>query len=83
MDSRQPAPQLLGNSLLVRRVAEREQQADGNGLRVHVRKRRQIERHEHALRPDSLPDAVTAIERDERRGQLVAEPVEVGPGLPP
>ena len=75
-------PQLVGDGELVSGVAEREEQADRDRLGVELGQRAQVERLEHALGPDPLSHAVTALERDERLGVLGAQPVEVRPRLP-
>ena len=76
-----PAPQLLRDRALVRRIAEREQQADRDGLGVHLCERAEIELLQHALRPDPLAHAEAALERHERLGMVGAQAVEVGPVL--
>ena len=84
MHVRAAAAQRLRHRLLVRGVAEREQEADGDRLGAfEVGQRADVERHEHPVRPDALAHAVAALERDERRRQLVAEPVQVRARLPP
>ena len=81
---RQPPPQLLRDRPLVRGVAEREEQADRDRLdAVELRQRVELERLEHAVGPDPLADAVTALERDERLRVRRAEPVELRAVLPP
>ena len=50
----QAAPQLVRDRLLVARVAEREEQADGDRLRVDCGQRVEVERPQHAVRPDPL-----------------------------
>ena len=52
------------------RVAEREQQADGDRVRVDLRQRAELERRDHPVRPDPLADAEAALERHERLGML-------------
>ena len=74
---RQAAAHLLGDEPLVRRVAEGEEQADGDGLRVQVGQRVEIERLDDPVRPDALVDADAAIERNERVRMVVAEAVEM------
>src|SRR5438874_13746136 len=78
-----PRAELGRNRALVRGVAEREEQADRHGIDVaHVRQAREVERCELAVGPDSAPDAVRALERDERLGVPVAQAVEMGASLP-
>src|SRR5579884_4556653 len=73
------AAQLRRDGLLVRRVAEREEQADGNRLHVaEVGQRVEVERLELSLGTDPAADAVAALERHEGVGVLRAEPVEMG-----
>ena len=67
--------------MLVRRVAEREQEADGDRLRIDVAERREVERGDDALRPHPFADGVALLERDERLGVVDVEPVEVRPVL--
>ena len=83
--ARQAAPQLLRHRALVRRVAEREQQADGDRLDVlgELRQRVELQRLEHAVGADPLAHAVAALERHERLRMRGAEPVEVRAVLPP
>ena len=78
----QAAPQLLGDLALVARVAEREEEADGDGLGVDLGQRLEVERPQHALRPDPLVDSKAALQRNERLGMVLAEPVQVRPRLP-
>ena len=83
VDAGMAPPQLRRDRLLVRRIAEREQQADGDRLRVaEVGKRVELERLELALRPEPAAHAVAALERHERLGMLGAEAVEMGARLP-
>ena len=77
MRGRQAAAHLLGDEPLVRRVAEGEEQADGDGLRVQVGQRVEIERLDDPVRPDALVDADAAVERNERVRMVVAEAVEM------
>ena len=80
--SGQPPPQLVGHGRFVPRVAEREEQAHGDRLRIDLRQRLEIERPQNALRPDPLVDAEAALERHERLRMVVAEPVEMSARLP-
>ncbi len=76
-------PELRRHGSLVRRVAEREEEAHGDRLRLAERgQRREVERLELAVRPDPPADAVTPLERDERLGVRRARPVEVRARLP-
>ena len=77
-------PQLGRDGLLVRRVAEREEEADGDRLRLaELGERVEVERLELALRPEPAADAVAALERHERLRMLGAEAVEVRARLAP
>ena len=78
---RQAPPHLLRDESLVRRVAKGEQEADRHSLGVERGQRAEVERLDDSLRADALVDADAAVERDERRGMLLAQPVEVGPRL--
>jgi hypothetical protein len=82
MCGRQPPPHLVGHSLLVRSVAKREEEADRNRLGVERGKRRELERLENALGPDSLPHAEAPLERDQRLRIRLTEAIEVSPRLP-
>ena len=77
MGCRVAAPELRRHRALVGRVAEREEERDGDRLGVDVRERVQVERLELALHADAAPHAVAALERDERCGMLGARPVQV------
>ncbi len=79
---RSPA-QLGGDGALVRRVAEREEQADGDRLGVHLGQRREVERPDDAVRADPLAHAVTSFDRDERLRMPRLGSVEVGTVLTP
>src|SRR5215475_1125921 len=81
----QPPPQLLGDRLLVRRVAEREEQAHSDGLDVvtELRERPKLQRSDHPLWPDPLADADTALQRHERFRMRGAEAVQLRAVLPP
>ncbi len=80
--ARQPAPNLGCDRPLVRRVPEREEQADRDRLRVELGQRRQVERLDDAVGADPLPHADAALERHERRRVLLAGAVQVRPRLP-
>ncbi len=73
--------QLFRHRVLVRRVAEREQEADRDCLRIDVAERRDVERGDDAVRPHPLAHGVALLERDERLGVVDVEPVEVRPVL--
>ena len=78
----QATPQLGRDRELVARIAEREERADGDRLGIDVGQRVELERLEHAVRPDALADAVGPLERDERLRMLGAQPVEMRARLP-
>ena len=63
------------------RVAEREEEADGDRLCVDLAQGLEVERAKHALRTDALGDSEAALQRHERLGVVLAEPVEVRSGL--
>ena len=52
---REPAPQLVGDGALVRRVAVRMEQADGDSVGVDLGQRLEVERLELAVRRRSAP----------------------------
>jgi hypothetical protein len=70
-------PQLLGDEVLVRRVAEGEEKRDGDRVGIEGRQRVESERLELASGADSPAHADAALERDERSGMLGAGPVQV------
>ena len=78
---RKPTPELVDDRLLVRRVAEREEQADGDRLSVQLGQRGEVELLDDAVGAHSLANAEAALERHQRLGVRLAEPVEVGSGL--
>ena len=79
-----PRTQLVAHRNLVPRVAEREEEAHRDGLRVaDVRQRREIERNELAVRAEAALDAVTSLERDERLRLRLAQAIQVRTSLPP
>ena len=81
---RMPAAQLRHDRALVRRVAEGEEEADRDRLRVaQVGQRREVERRQLAFRPDPPAHAERALERHERLRMRGAEPVEVRAVLAP
>src|SRR2546423_13808585 len=76
-------PQFVRDGLLVGRIAEREEQADGDCLRGgEVGQRVEVERLELSLAADPTTNAGTAIQRDERLRMLGAEAVEGRTRLP-
>ncbi len=78
MRVRVPPSQLRDDGLLVRGVAEGEEQADGDRLGIaQVGQRVELERRELAVRADPAANAERALERHERVGMPGAEPVEV------
>src|SRR5205823_11486741 len=77
-------PQLRRDGRLVRRVAEREEEADSDRVRItYGRQGAEVQRLQLALGAEPPADAVTALERHERLGMLGAEPVEVSARLAP
>jgi hypothetical protein len=70
-----PAAKLLGDLALVARVAEGEEEADGDRLGIELGQRREVERLELASRPQPAAHADAALERHERSGMLGARPV--------
>ena len=68
--ARQPPAQLGGDGALVARVAEREEEADGDRLGVDLAQRLEIERPEHSFRTDPLGDAEAALQRHQRLGMV-------------
>ena len=77
--ARQSPPHLRGDRTLVRRIAKGEEQADRDRLHVVAehRQRVELERRDQALGPDPLAHAVAALQRDERLGVRIAQPVQV------
>ena len=64
--------------LLVRRIAEGEEQTDRDRLRItDIGERVELERFELAGRTDSAADAVTAVERHEWFRMLLAQAIQV------
>ncbi len=76
-----PATKLGRDRLLVPPVPKREEETDGDRLRVQLRQRCEIERLQLAVPPDATAYADRAFERDERLRMLRAGPVEMGAGL--
>src|SRR6185437_638005 len=77
VDAGMAPPQLVRNRPLVRRLTKREEQADGDCLRVaEVGKRVDGKRLELPLRTDATANAVAALERHERLRMLRAEAIE-------
>ena len=79
---RKSLAQLVGDGFLVPPILEREQETDGNCLGIDLGQRLEVERPQNPVGPDSLVDLVAPLERNERRGMVLAEPVEVGARLP-
>ena len=79
----QPPPHLRRDRQLVSRIAKREKQTDGDRLGVELRERIELEPLDHPIRPSPFADAEAALQRNEWRRLLGAEPVEVGPVLTP
>jgi hypothetical protein len=79
----QPAPQLGGELALVTLVAEREEQADGDCVSIDLGQGLEVEWAQHPLGPDALGNCDAALQRHERLGVVLAEPVEVRPRLAP
>ena len=65
------------------RVAEREEQANRDGLCIDLGKRREVERTNDTLRADALVDPEAALERNEWLRMALAQPVEVRSVLSP
>ena len=82
MGFRQAPSQLIGDRRLVSRIAKREERADSDRLGVELRKRVEVERHEHAVGPHPLAHAVAVLESNERLGMFGAQPVEMRAVLP-
>ena len=81
MRGRVSAPELLGDTTLGLVVAEREEERDGDRLRVDLRERVEIERDELAIRAGAPAHAHAALERDEWRRVVDARAVQVCAGL--
>ena len=78
MHAGMPQAQLVRDGGLVSRVAEREEQADGDSLCVaDVRQGREIERLELAVGAEAPLHAVAALERHERLGLRRAQPIQM------
>ena len=78
-----PRSQLPRHKLLVRRIAEREEQADRDRLRIaEVRQRREVERRELAVRAEPTAHTVATLERHEWLRLRLAQAVEVRARLP-
>ena len=80
--ARMAASQLLGDPALGLAVAEREEQRDGDRLRVENGQRGEVERHELASGTGSSTNADAALERHERGRMLDARPIQVCACLP-
>jgi hypothetical protein len=79
---RQAPPQLLGDRTLVRVVTVSVQEADGDGVRVDLGQRRELERFKLLVGPDPSAHAVAALERDERLWPVGAGAVKLRTRLP-
>ena len=64
------------------RVPEREEEADGDGLGVDLAQGLEVERAKHPLRTDPLGDSEAALQRHQRLGVVLAEPIEMRSRLP-
>ena len=78
----QAASQLRGELTLVARVTEREEEADGDGLGLDLAQGLEVERAKHPLRTDPLGDSEAALQRHQRLGVVLAEPIEMRSRLP-
>ena len=83
MRVRSSSAQLVGDRTLVRRVAEGEEEADRDRLRVHLGEGLQRNRLHDALRADPLAHADATLERDERLRMVDVEAIEVRAVLTP
>ena len=81
--ARMPSAQLCSDCLLVRRVAEGEEQTHRDRLRVDLGQAREVERCDDAVRANALVHAEATLQRDERLGVVDVEAVEVRPVLAP
>jgi hypothetical protein len=79
----QPTRDLRGDGALVARIPEGEQQADRDRLGVELGEGAKVEWLDDAIRPHPLADAEAVLDRHERLGMVLAEPVEVRPVLAP
>ena len=77
-----PAPQLVDDRALVRRIAVRMEQAHRHCVGVDVRQRVEIERLELPVRAHAPAHSVGAFERDERLGPGRARAVQMRTRLP-
>jgi hypothetical protein len=75
--ARQAPAELVRHGQLVRGIAEREEKADGDRLRVDLGQGVEVELLQDALRADPLVHAVAAIERHERLGMVGAQSIEM------
>src|SRR5829696_1952137 len=67
----------------MRWVPEGEEQADRNRIGVELRQRGQVERFQDAFGPDPLAHAYAALERNDGRRMVGAQPVQVRSVLAP
>ncbi len=72
---------MVGERALVRRIAEGEEEADGDRLALDRLQRPEVERSHDAVRSDPLGDAVGALDRDEGYRMGRARTVEMGTRL--
>ena len=78
MGARKPSTHLRCDALLVRGIAEGEQEADRDRLDVaEIGHRREVEWSDDAVRSDPLLDAEAAIDRHERLAVLGVEPIQM------
>jgi hypothetical protein len=83
MGVREPASQLGGDDAFVARVPVRVKQADGNGLRIDIGQRGEVEWLELTIHTHAPTHAVRALERHERLRPRRARPVQVRARLAP
>ena len=80
---RKPPVELARHHAFVLRVSIGVEQANGDGLRIELRKRVEIEWLQDTVGPRSLAHAHATIERHERFRLLDAQPIEVRTRLSP
>jgi hypothetical protein len=80
--TRQPPPELARDRRLVLGMAEREQEADRDGLGIELGERVEIEGLEDAVGPKPLANPVAVLESNQRLGVPLAQAVEVRSRLP-
>ncbi len=69
--------ELPSDGLLVRGILEREQQADGDRLRVDPGQGREVERDDDAVPTDPLAYPHASLQRNQRLGVVEIEPVQM------